>query len=96
LSDRIKVVSYYFTPEVYRGIKRGHILCAPTDSPVIQGRLAVDQMVRILEHKPYHKRVGPQIYIIDRHNVDSFDRETSLAPGGFRAIYTTNIRLKAD
>lgn len=96
LSDRIKVVSYYFTPEVYRGIKRGHILCAPTDSPVIQGRLAVDQMVRILEHRPYHKRVGPQIYIIDRHNVDSFDRETSLAPGGFRAIYTTNIRLKAD
>lgn len=96
LSDRIKVVSYYFTPEVYRGIKRGHILCAPTDSPVIQGRVAVDQMVRILEHKPYHAIVGPQIYIIDQHNVDSFDRETSLAPGGFRATYSTNVRLEAD
>ncbi len=96
LTDRIKVVSYYFTPEVYREIKRGHILCAPTDSPVIQGRIAVDQMVRILEGKPYHDRVGPHTYIIDRENIDSFDRETSLAPGGFRATYSTNIRLEAD
>jgi protein TorT len=96
LSGRIKVVSYYFTPEVYREIKRGHILCAPTDSPVIQGRIAVDQMVRILQHTPYQKRVGPHIYVIDRNNVDSFDRRTSLAPNGFRATYTTNIRLKAD
>jgi periplasmic protein TorT len=96
LSDRIKVVSYYFTPEVYREIKRGHILCAPTDSPVIQGRIAVDQMVRILEHKPYHEKVGPHIYIIDKDNIGSFDRETSLAPNGFRATYATNIRLKAD
>jgi periplasmic protein TorT len=96
LSDRIQVVSYYFTPEVYRGIRRGHILCAPTDSPVIQGRLAVDLMVRILEHKPFHVKVGPHIYIIDRNNVDSFDRETSLAPGGFRATYSTNVRLKAN
>jgi protein TorT len=96
LSDRIKIVSYYFTPEVYREIKRGHILCAPTDSPVIQGRIAVDQMVRILEHKPYFARVGPHIYVIDKDNIDTFDRRTSLAPGGFRATYSTNIRLKAN
>jgi protein TorT len=96
LSDRIKVVSYYLTPEVYREIKRGHILCAPTDSPVIQGRIAVDQMVRILEHKPYHERVGPHIYVIDKDTIGAFDRQTSLAPGGFRATYSTNVRLKAD
>ena len=96
LNDRIKIVSYYFTPEVYREIKRGHILCAPTDSPVIQGRIAVDQMVRILEHKPYHEKVGPHIYIIDENNINTFERETSLAPGGFRATYSTNIRLKTD
>jgi protein TorT len=94
LSDRIKVVAYYFTPEVYREIKRGRILCAPTDSPVIQGRIAVDQMVRILEHKPYRKKVGPHIYMIDSSNVGSFDRSTSLAPGGFRATYSINVRLR--
>lgn len=95
LSGRIQVVSYYFTPEVYREILRGHILCAPTDSPVIQGRIAVDQMVRILEGRPYQERVGPHIQIIDRDNIGAFDRETSLAPGGFRATYSTNVRLKA-
>jgi protein TorT len=96
LAERINVVSYYFTPEVYRGIKRGHILCAPTDSPVIQGRIAVDQMVRILEGKPYHKKVGPHIYVIDKDNIDAFEYQASLAPGGFRATYSTNIRLKVD
>jgi protein TorT len=96
LTDRVNVVSYYFTPEVYRGIKRGHILCAPTDSPVIQGRIAVDQMVRILEGKPYHEKVGPHIYVIDKDNIGSFDYPASLAPGGFRATYATNIRLKVD
>ncbi len=96
LNDRIKVVSYYFTPEVYSEIKRGHILCAPTDSPVIQGRIAVDQMVRILEHKPFTKRVGPHIDVIDKDNVGRFDRHTSLAPSGFRATYTTNVRLKVN
>lgn len=96
LSDRIKVVSYYFTPEVNREIKRGHILCAPTDSPVIQGRIAVDQMVRILEHRPYYEKVGPPISTIDRDTIGAFDRRTSHAPGGFRATYATNIRLKAD
>ena len=94
LSDLIKVVAYYFTPEVYREIKRGNILCAPTDSPVIQGRIAVDQMVRLLEHELCHKKVGPRIDVIDISNVDSFDRNTSLAPGGFRATYSINVRLR--
>lgn len=94
LSDRIKVVAYYFTPDVYREIKRGNILCAPTDSAVIQGRIAVDQMVRMLERKPFHKKVGPHIYVIDSSNVGSFDRSTSLAPGGFRATYSINVRLR--
>jgi protein TorT len=94
LSDRIKVVSYYFTPEVYREIKRGNILCAPTDSPVIQGRIAVDQMVRILERESYHRKVGPRVYVIDSSNMESFDRSTSLAPAGFWPTYSINVRLR--
>jgi protein TorT len=96
MSQRTKVMSYYFTPEVYREIKRGRVMAAPTDSAVIQGRVAVDQLVRILEHKPYMKQVGPHIYIIDGANVDTFDRSTSLAPDGFRATYTVNVRTESD
>jgi periplasmic protein TorT len=96
LTDRIKVMAYYFTPEVYREIKRGHILGAPTDSPVIQGRIAVDQLVRILEHRPFMKQVGPHIQVIDSGNINAFDRATSLAPDGFRATYSVNVQLKTE
>src|SRR6185295_14044371 len=51
LEDKIKVLSYYFTPPVYEGIKDGRIMAAPTDSPVVQGRVAIDQAVRALEGK---------------------------------------------
>lgn len=88
MDDKIKVLSYYFTPGVYQGIKRGRILAAPTDSAVIQGRIAVDQAVRILEGKPYEKHVGPKLYVIDSSNVNSFDRDSSLAPDKFKPTFT--------
>jgi protein TorT len=91
LAKRIKVMSYYLTPEVHRGIKRGHILGAPTDSPVIQGRIAVDQLVRLLEHKPCPKSVGPRVFIVDSRNADTFDHGASMAPSGFRATYAVNM-----
>ncbi len=90
LSDKIKIMSYYFTPGVFRGIKRGQILAAPTDSTVIQGRVAIDQAVRILEGKPHEKHVGPALYVIDSNNVNSFDRGSSLAPDDFKPTFTVN------
>jgi protein TorT len=90
LEDQIKIVSYYFTPGVHQGIRRGQILAAPTDSAVIQGRVAVDQAVRILEGKDYLKHVGPALYVIDESNIGSFDRASSLAPDDFRPTFTVD------
>ncbi len=87
---KVKIMSYYFTPGVYQGIKRGQILAAPTDSTVIQGRVAIDQAVRILEGKSYDKHVGPKLYVIDGKNVNSFDKESSLAADGFKPTFTVN------
>jgi protein TorT len=87
LTEQIKVLAYYFTPPVYTGIKDGSILAAPTDSAVIQGRVAIDQMVRILEGKPYEKHVGPALYVIDSNNVNSFDKGSSLAPDDFKPTF---------
>jgi protein TorT len=87
LQDKIKVIAYYFTPPVYEGIKAGTILAAPTDSAVIQGRIAIDQMVRILENKPYEKHVGPVLNVIDSSNVNSFDKQSSLAPDDFKPTF---------
>jgi protein TorT len=88
LRDKIKVIAYYFTPGVYSGIRRQQILAAPTDSPVIQGRIAIDQVVRILEGKPYMKHVGPKISVVDKAALKNFDTASSMAPKGFRIIYT--------
>ncbi len=88
LEDQVKILSYYFTPGVFEGIKRGRILAAPTDSAVIQARVAIDQAVRILEGKEYEKHVGPELYVIDKTNIETFDRNSSLAPDGFKPEFS--------
>ena len=80
-------MAYYFTPGVFHDFKGGRVLAAPTDSAVIQGRVAIDQAVRILENKPYLKHVGPKIYVIDKSNVDSFDYASSLAPENWKPVF---------
>ena len=89
-ADKIKVLAYYFTPGVYQDIKRGAVLAAPTDSAVIQGRIAIDQAVRILEKKPYTKHTGPAIYVIDKSNINSFHYESSLAPPDFKSTFSVD------
>ena len=89
-ADKVRVLAYYFTPGVYQDIKRGAVLAAPTDSAVIQGRIAIDQAVRILEKKPYTKHTGPEIYVIDKSNINTFHYESSLAPADFRPTFTVD------
>jgi len=89
LSVRIKVLSYYFSPGVYRGIQRGTIVGAPTDQPARQAKLAVDLAVRVLEKRDHLKHVGAPVLLVDRDNVGRFDVGSSLAPPGFRPIFST-------
>ena len=90
LAEQIKIMSYYFTPGVFRGIRRGQILAAPTDSAVIQGRVAIDQAVRILEGRDYERHVGPELYVIDAGNINNLDRDSSLAPDGFKPTFNVD------
>jgi protein TorT len=90
LTDQVKVLAYYFTPGVYDDIKKGRVMAAPTDSAVIQGRVAIDQAVRILEGKDYLKHVGPKLYVIDKSNIDSFDYPSSLAPADYKPVFTVD------
>ena len=83
LEGKIQVVSTYFTPAVYRGIRRGRILAAPTDAPVMQGRISIDQAVRVLEGRALISHAGPEILMIDQDNWPDFNIEDSLAPPSF-------------
>jgi protein TorT len=90
LADRIKVLSYYYGPGVHRGIRRGDITAAPTDLTVLQARIAVDVMVRILDKRDYYKHVAPRVMVVDRENIRNWDTSTTLAPRGFRPIFSIN------
>jgi len=90
LTDRIKVIAYYYSPDVHRNIRRGGIMAAPTDHTVIQARIAVDTIVRILENKDYSRHVAPKVVVVDRSNIRTWDSSTTLSPRGFRPIFTVN------
>jgi protein TorT len=87
VDDKIKILSYYYTPGVDQGIRRGQILAAPTDSPVIQGRVAIDQAVRILEGKDYIKHAGPALKVVSQDDIKTFDSSSTLAPEGFTPVF---------
>jgi len=90
LADRIKILSYYYGPGVHRGIRRGDITAAPSDLTVLQARIALDVMVRILEKRDYYKHLAPRVTVVDRDNIRNWDSSTTLAPRGFRPIFSIN------
>jgi len=83
LTGRIRVLADYFTHAVYRGIKRGKILAAPTDFAIVQGRLGIEQAVRVLEGSLTYKHLGPEIALVDANNVNQIGTDYSLAPATF-------------
>jgi protein TorT len=85
-----KVLSYYYGPGVDRGVRRGTIVGAPSDRPVLQARLAVDLAVRILEGKPYLRHVAAPVVMVDRKSYGAFDPLSSLAPPGYRPVFSSN------
>lgn len=90
LQKKVKLIAFYLTPGVYAGIEKGTILAAPADSMVIQGRIAIDQAVRFLEHKPYIKHVGPKIFMVDKGDIDKLDRSNILPPKTFKPVFNVN------
>lgn len=80
LDKKIKVISFYMTPGVYEGIQKGRIVASPADSMVIQGRIAVDQAVRLLEGKDVTKHVGPKIFMVDSSNIKTLKLDDILPP----------------
>jgi protein TorT len=90
LQGKVELLSFYMTPGVYEGIKRGFILASPADSMVIQGRIAVDQAVRILEGKDYVKHVGPKIFVVDPSNINDVSPTNILPPDGYKPVFNVN------
>lgn len=88
LTDSVGLLAFYMTPGVYQGIERGFIEAAPADSMVIQGRMAIDQAVRLLEDKEVTRHVGPKIFVVDQDNIASVDRDAILPPRSFSPVFS--------
>ena len=86
----VKVLAYYYSPGVHRGIGRGQIVAASTDRQTALARIAVDQVVRALEQKPILTHVAPKVLVVDRENIRDFDAGATLPPRGFRPIFSVN------
>lgn len=87
LEKKVKIMAFYMTPGVYEGIQKGRIMAAPADSMVIQGRIAMDQAVRLLEKKDVVKHVGPKIFVVDQANLKSVPYDSILPPTTFKPVF---------
>ena len=87
-----KVVSTYIIPPLYDKIAEGLVAAAPTDFTALQGRMAVDMMVRILngevpgEDFPF--RAGPAIQVVTPENYEEFSYEDMFGPRGWRPVFS--------
>lgn len=88
LADRTRIVSYYFGPAVSRAIKRGLVLAAPSDRQALLARMAVDQAVSLLDKKPIDRHIAATIALVDPRTIEGFDMNSSIAPLGFRPIFS--------
>lgn len=88
LEHQIKVIAYYFGPGIYRGIKRDTILAAPSDSQAVLARIAIDQAVRALEKQKFVRHLAVTIKMVDLKSLPEFDLNSSIAPVGFRPIFS--------
>ncbi|NPD14791.1 TMAO reductase system periplasmic protein TorT [Xinfangfangia sp. D13-10-4-6] len=85
--EDIGIISDYMTHAVHRGILRGRILAAPSDFPVLQGRLAVEMAVRAIEGKLEIRAAGPDIVTVTAENIRAYDGAETLAPADFAPVF---------
>lgn len=92
----VKVVSTYIIPPLYDKIKAGQVAAAPSDLTVIQGRMAVDMMVRILNGekpgKDFPFRAGPIIPTITKANIGQYPYETLFGDRSFRPQFKVKAK----
>jgi protein TorT len=95
-TSKIQVISDALVPSVFELIKSGDIICAASDQPVIQGRIAIDMAVRLLQGIPLDdktKRAFPTPGRVcgaaagAEENVDDFIIEGTFAPENWKPTF---------
>ncbi len=87
-SSEINIISTYLSHGVYRGLRRGKILFAPTDKMAQQAMLSIDQAVRHLEQKPIERDLSPKIEWLTPTHLPNEVITDSLSPAEFRPAFS--------
>ncbi|SQH77848.1 Periplasmic protein TorT (fragment) [Shewanella benthica] len=91
-APQIKLVSSYLSPAVLRGLFRNRVAFSSDDSVVLQGKLAIDVVVRELEGAKPFGDIGPPIQGLQGDVLKKHKLENSLAPAEFYPIYRVNSK----
>ncbi len=82
------IISSYENQAMLDALNKNEILAFATQYPVLEGRVAIDTAVRILEHKPYIKYSLTIPSIVDKADLSKIDMSFVLAPADFKAEYS--------
>ena len=82
------IISSYENQAMLDALNKSEILAFATQYPVLEGRVAIDTAVRILEHKPYIKYSLTIPSIVDKADLSKIDMSLVLAPADFKAEYS--------
>lgn len=86
------ILSAYENQAMLDAMNKGDILGFATQYPVLEGRVAIDTAVRVLEHKPYFKYGQPIPDMISKKNVADINMNLVLAPTSFKAVYSVQSK----
>ncbi|PKH02233.1 TMAO reductase system periplasmic protein TorT [Psychromonas sp. MB-3u-54] len=87
LTEQVNLVSSYLSPAISRGLYRHKVAFSSDDQVVLQGRLAIDIVVKELEGANAFGDIGPQIQALEQGAVQHNVLQNSLAPADFYPIY---------
>lgn len=90
LLKNIKILAYSYGPGVHRGISREKILAATSDKQGTQARLAINVLVQALQGSLVYRHIAVKAEMVNEATFNSFQRSTSIAPKGFRPVFSVN------
>jgi len=95
LSDKVHVAAFDIIPPVYEDIVAGATKASPTDFTSLQGRLAVDMALRLLEgQKLPANRAGPKPAMVTSDSVKGFTMTDMFAPAGYKVEFSVEATKK--
>lgn len=87
-----KIVSTYIIPEVFNLIRQGKVAAASSDMTIVQGKIALDMMVKILNGKKpgvdFAFRAGPNIPVVTKKNIVKYKYISIFGEKNFDVVFS--------